>query len=247
MPTGPRVEDEEGIITSGFAGLSPAKFHGYTETAQRFLASAYDSVEELLTTLAKFREWRRLEGQSLRGRLPQNEEDLLRAAILFTGAGLDATLKQVVRDTLIYLVEVNSQAEERFKRYASGALLDGGEVSSKKLAGLLIARNPRQALIESYISALTGPSLQSAEQVDGVVSALGIDRPDLRRRVNALRPLFVARNQIAHELDLQRPERPSDKHRRTRQIHQSRELAHEGLEVGQLIINEVVSLLSPDS
>jgi hypothetical protein len=243
MPTGPRVEDEEGLIISGFGALSPAEFHNYTETAQRFLASAYDSVEELLKTLTMFREWRRFEGQSLRGRLTQNEEDLLRAAILFTGAGLDATLKQVVRDTLVYLVEVNAQAEEKFKQYASGALLDGGDVSFKKLASFLIARNPRQALIEGYIGFLTAPSLQSAEQVGNVISALGIDRPDLRRRVNALRPLFVARNQIAHELDLQRPERPSDKHRRTRRIHESRRLAHEGLEVGQLIINEVVSLL----
>lgn len=194
-----------------------------------------------------FREFRRQEGQSLRGRLTQSEEDLLRASILFTGAGLDATLKQLVRDTLVYLVEANRQAEERFNEYASGALLDSGEVSSKKLATLFISRNPRQALIESYISTLTGPSLQSAEQVGGVVSALGIDRAELRRRVNGLRPLFVARNQIAHELDLQRPERPSDRHRRTRRIHESRDLAHEGLEVGQLILNEVANLLGQDS
>jgi hypothetical protein len=34
-----------------------------------------------------------------------NEEDLLRAAIVFTGAGLDATLKQVIRDALPSLLE----------------------------------------------------------------------------------------------------------------------------------------------
>jgi hypothetical protein len=152
-----------------------------------------------------------------------------------------------VRDTLVYLVEVNSQAEDKFRQYASNALSEGGEVSSKRLASFLIARSPRQALIESYVGALTAPSLQSVGQVDNVISALGIGRPDLRRRVNALHPLFIARNQIAHELDLKRPERPSDKHRRTRRIHESRELAHEGLEIGQLIINEVVSLLGGTS
>lgn len=28
MPTGPRVDDEDGIIISGFSGLSPAEFIG---------------------------------------------------------------------------------------------------------------------------------------------------------------------------------------------------------------------------
>ena len=41
-------------ITSGFKALSPAELHRHTETAQRFLASAYDSVEELLITIAMF-------------------------------------------------------------------------------------------------------------------------------------------------------------------------------------------------
>ncbi len=50
-------------------------------------------------------------------------------------------LKQLVRDTLVYLVEVNRQAEEKFRQYASGALSEGGEVSSKRLAGFLIARD----------------------------------------------------------------------------------------------------------
>jgi hypothetical protein len=80
-------------ITSGFKALSPAEFHRHTETAQRFLASAYDSVEELLITIAMFRELYRQEGFVRWGRIRQNEEDLLRAAILFAGAGLDATLK----------------------------------------------------------------------------------------------------------------------------------------------------------
>ena len=111
MPTGRRDEDAERLISSGFGGLSPAEFHSYTETAQRFLASAYDSVEELLTTLTMFREWRRLEGQSLRGRLTRNEEDLLRAAILFAGAGLDATLKQLV--ATLWSTSLRSTAKQR--------------------------------------------------------------------------------------------------------------------------------------
>lgn len=81
-------------------GLSGACLEPGTETAQRFLASAYGSVEAVLQTLKTVRELRRAQTGDIRGRLTSAEEDLLRAAIVFTGAGLDATLKQLIRDTL---------------------------------------------------------------------------------------------------------------------------------------------------
>jgi hypothetical protein len=66
--------------------LSPACFQPETDTAQRFLASAYDAVEAVLENLEKVRELRRQETGDIRGRLTANKEDLLRAAIVFTGA-----------------------------------------------------------------------------------------------------------------------------------------------------------------
>lgn len=93
------------------------------------------------------------------------------------------------------------------------------------------------------VYALTGSSLQSAEEVDKVAAALGIDDGELRRRITGLRPLFVARNEISHELDLQRPERQGDRARRTRSIGPTKDLCHEGLDVGQLVINAVGGLL----
>ena len=52
------------------------------------------------------------------------------------------------------------------------------------------------------------------------------------------------RNEISHELDLQAPEKPGDKSRRSREEDPTIKQCHEGLEVGQLIINEVDTLLS---
>src|SRR3954468_20432877 len=93
--------------------LTAASGEPGTETAQRFLASAYDSVEAVLQTLNTVREHRRQEsgGRPLR-RLTSSEEDLLRAAIVFTGAGLDATLKQLIRDTLPALLKTSAQAHD---------------------------------------------------------------------------------------------------------------------------------------
>src|SRR5262245_27381403 len=59
-------------VVAHFPSLSPASFHEHTETAQRFLASAYDSVSAVLYNLSLFRTWRRNEGQDLRGRLTEN-------------------------------------------------------------------------------------------------------------------------------------------------------------------------------
>ena len=72
--------------------LPPACFVEGTETAQRFLGRAFDSVEASLNTLDTLRAVRRDRGENVTGRLTSQEEDLLRAAIVFTGAGLDATL-----------------------------------------------------------------------------------------------------------------------------------------------------------
>lgn len=225
------------------SGLSPACLEPKTDTSQRFLAGAYDSVEAVLENLATVRGLRRKQTGDIRGRLPANEEDLLRAAIVFTGAGLDATLKQLIRDTLPTLLETSSQAHEKFETFAAERLGASEIADTRMIARYLTSENPRERLIEDYIYALTGSSLQSAEEVQKVAGALGIDDPDLRKRIGELKKLFVARNEIAHELDLQRPEHQGDRARRTRSIGPTKSLCHEGLEVGQLIINAVGGVL----
>jgi hypothetical protein len=105
--------------------LSAACLVQEADTAQRFLASAYDAVNAVLDNLDKVRAARRQQGGDIRGRLTASEEDLLRAAIVFTGAGLDATLKQLIRDTLPTLLESNQQAHEKFERFTTERLGTG--------------------------------------------------------------------------------------------------------------------------
>ncbi len=138
------------------SALSPASFKPGTDTAQRFLASAYDSVEAVLENLATVRELRRQQTGDIRGRLTSNEEDLLRAAIVFTGAGLDATLKQLIRDTLPTLLDTNTQAHEKFETFAVERLGTGDIADTKMIARYLTSARPRDRLIEDYIYALTG-------------------------------------------------------------------------------------------
>ena len=53
----------------------------------------------------------------------------------------------------------------------------------------------------------------------------------------------MARNEISHELDLQRPEQPGDRTRRSRCIEGTKALCQEGLEVAQLILNGAGNLV----
>ena len=215
-----------------------------TEVAQRFLTSAYESVAGVLDSLATLRKVRsEKEKKELKGRLTLPEEDLLRAAVVFTGAGLDATLKQLIRDTLPKLLETSRQAHDKFERFAADTLGTGEIADTRAIARYLTSRDPRERLIEDYVYDLTGSSLQSADQVDTTAGALGISDGELRKRIGGLRTLFVARNEISHELDLQKLSKPGDRTRRSRKMQRTQALCEDGFEVGQLIVNAVGSLL----
>jgi len=214
-----------------------------TETAQRFLTSAHESVQAVLTTLDTVRDVRRNQGQNVTGRLTSQEEDLLRAAVVFTGAGLDSTLKRLIRDTLPRLLETNEQAHKKFEAFTVQRLGTAEIADTRMVARYLVAENPRAQLIDDYIYDLTGSSLQSAEQVQSTAGALGIDDGELRQQINTLVPLFTARNQVSHELDLQQPERPGDRTRRTRRMAATVTLCGDGFVVAQRVVNGVGNLL----
>lgn len=73
---------------------------------------------------------------------------------------------------------------------------------AKYLSKVLATPNPYQRVLESYIAELTGDSLQSPDQLFKAVVALGLDSKGLKLNKGALKPIFVARNQIIHELDI---------------------------------------------
>jgi hypothetical protein len=140
-----------------------------------------------------------------RGMTTDQEQDILRAMLVMACAGLDAGLKQVIQDALPFLVQVSSTAQtglETFvERQVRGEEADVGS-NAKYLSKVLASSSPYRRVIDSYIDALTGDSLQSADQLFKAATALGLDPNALGLDRKLLRPLFVARNQIIHELDI---------------------------------------------
>lgn len=212
------------------------KFEGLAlDTAQRFLHSAYASVESML----KFLTDARLARGASRGTNTDSEADLLRAAIVFCGAGLDAALKQLIRDALPSLIEVNSDASAGLNKFAQKIAAE-----PKTSAEAMLSGNPRQHIIDAYVYELTGSSLQSVEQVKGVAAALGISDNAFVKQISSLKDLFTARNEISHELDLRDVERHGEKRRRSRNRTETEGLADTAFEVGQAFIDKVGKILS---
>ena len=142
-----------------------------------------------------------------RGILTDQEQDILRAALVMSCAGVDAALKQTIRDCLEHLLEKNKQVRDGFERFIKKRISGEGDVlelagGAKFLALVLAEREPRKRLIEEYIKELTGDSLQSSEEVLRTTAALGLDAKVLKLDVARLKEIFSIRNKIIHELDI---------------------------------------------
>jgi hypothetical protein len=221
--------------------LPPLYEHELTKPAQFKLWAAFNTVHSMYFNMNLSRAlWRDLEKKDHRGRVRESDADILRAAITFAGAGLDASLKQLIRDTIRPLIEINTSCLTKYHEFVDRHLASGEAVHRKHLRTVLVdERGSSAALVELYEWDLTGDSLQSAQQVQEVCGALGVNDKSIRRRLQegeCLDKMFRARNAIVHQLDLV----PGASDERTRRsIEQAREFSREALDVTQLIINEV--------
>lgn len=144
------------------------------------------------------------------GRLSRDELDLLRAALVFTSSGLDASCHTLVGECVRVLIDrEGSTAAKKFDHY-----LD--EQSAKRtdeFRAALKDPNPRERFIDLYIEAKTRASYQGTQDLkDRVRDLLGIpNRTVATKRIDGLSGFFVARNDIVHRLDYVDPRSTSVK------------------------------------
>jgi hypothetical protein len=188
-------------------------------------------------------------GVDPRGRLSERKVDSLRSAIVFAGAAADATLKELTRSTLPSVIEVNAQAATAFERFATDHFDSGaGLVTAAELArAVLHPEGTRKHLLTLYLEKLSGKSLQSADQVEKICLALGIEQKVFRSRLKEgglVDTMFRARNEIVHRLDLVEPGAGTGKARRnSRKIKQTETWLKEILTLCQDIVNKVAASL----
>ncbi|MBB3662610.1 hypothetical protein FB384_001514 [Prauserella sediminis] len=180
------------------------------------LKATHKAVSGLFDTLHVLRQKAAIEGDP-RGRLSEDQLDQVRAAIVFTSAGLDACLRRLLRDALPTLIRAGGQADGKFK----GDLVQNrlkGELS-KATKEAITDPDPRTRLIELYVLDLTGASLQSPKDLMRVRDGLGLKVESLAdSHLEELADFFVARNHISHELDLIDPSGSGRRNRRHRDL-----------------------------
>lgn len=170
------------------------------------LVSTYDSVTGLFDTLyAARRAAESAERQAGGSDLSDGSQDLLRAAIVFTSAGVDACLEVLLIHAVPVLITSNANARGKFERYVDDQA--NAPKATKDFLGAIKDPDPRTRLLELYIQDLASPSFQGSKSIKNrCLTALGITNAQLPHpRLAALDGFFRARNDVAHRLDLLQP------------------------------------------
>jgi hypothetical protein len=166
------------------------------------LRSTHESITGLFDTLYLVRRVRASKkNQSTRGRLSGDAQDILRTAIVFTSAGLDACLTELLTQPVPVLATHNSTARAKFERYLELQVNEPRVTNDFRDA--LKDLNPRTRMVDLYISSLTKASFQGSSDIkDRARAALGVTNQQLpTKRITALDSFFAARNDVAHRMD----------------------------------------------
>ena len=177
----------------------------------RYLAATHETVGGLLESFTVVRERARQEKRSPRGRLSADQVNLLRAALVFTSSGLDATCQSLLTHALPRLISTGGSAQKRYAKFIELQLKSAN--TSSELTAAVMSADPRTALIDVYLAAKTKASFQGSKDLkDRVMGSLGLPNKALpSARFSALDRFFTARNDIVHQLDYEAPSSASTK------------------------------------
>ncbi|MFE6946536.1 hypothetical protein [Streptomyces chartreusis] len=195
----------------------PRKPHGCPPEVERSwdrLKATHKSVSGLFTTLNELRAGQ----EEMRGAVSEIHRDQVRAAIVFTAAGIDACLRTLLRDSLPILLSTVGDAHGSFVSHFMSNRLAGDLTSATKTA--VVDIDPRAALIDLYVEDLTGRSIQGGADLIRCRNALGLQKdPALADRIlRGHQPFFNARHEVVHELDLIDPAGRGSRGRRHRDL-----------------------------
>jgi hypothetical protein len=183
----------------------PSKFGDYpgmpkSQFCQKgyyILCNAHKSASSFRETLIEKRLRR-----GARGATTDDEQDLLRAALLFACAGIDSLIKQLISDTVTLFIENNEGARQSLREFVRVRIDTEG---SSFLSEAIMEGDSYQFLVERYKKHLLQGSLQSLNEIlkTAAVFDVILKPKDLgENNAEMLRQAFNVRNQIVHEMDV---------------------------------------------
>ena len=179
---------------------------GACAKAALILEHTHDSARAILKAYVLVRSSRAGNGPVV-GTSTNEEQDLLRAMLVMSGAGLDSMTKQLVRDALPSIVHENERAREELESFIQKRLTQDFEAlqEGRKVrftAGALASKVQRNWIVQQYVDDLTAGSLQSATELRKIAAAFGLTQELITTDFQSLQEIFRIRNQIIHELDI---------------------------------------------
>jgi|SRR5579859_7793350 len=219
-------------MTTRFKHYPPEPKNTECKKAYLILCNTHDAASSFLDIFEEVRKTRKAKGMAT-----YEEQDLLRAMLIFSTAGLDSMVKQLVTDALSEIIERDAGATQMFKQFIERRLKKSEELDRQFLADILGDAKPRSRLIGELVSDLTSRSLQSTEQLMRVASHFNIPSKDLCTDIPYLTRIFSARNQIAHEMDAEFAQ--SKRTRRLRAKEMMTEFTNEVFQISGKFVSQV--------
>jgi hypothetical protein len=166
--------------------------------ARTILEYAHDTANSLLRSYVTVRDTR----DATSGTSTDQEQDLLRAMLVMAAAGLDGMVKQLIRDTMLFLVSKDRSVRDGLEVFVARQIRGASDapetsIGFKFLARLMSAPLAQEQAIEEYIRELTGGSLQSADELIRIGSAFGLKPEQIGiNDKRAMQNVFDIRNMI---------------------------------------------------
>ncbi len=136
------------------------------------------------------------------------DQDLLRAMLIFASAGLDSMVQQLVKDALGIVINCDRGAFQQFESFISTAIkmpVSGSQLPTidfNMLASALSQRTPRDAFLSTLVKKLTSNSMQSRSQLLSAAAHFGIIADELMSDFKKVDQVFEIRNRISHDMDI---------------------------------------------
>lgn len=182
----------------------------FTSPEREELKKARIVFEYALGSVNKFYELYQTERKGSSGASSHQEQDLLRAMLVFSCSGLDAVVKQLIKDALPKVVLRDKGAQQEFQKYIERRIRKSSSDEKEKiitvdtqfLAEVLLHPFPRSLLVRHLTKHLTDDSLQSKGQLLKVATYFAITEKEILEDPELTQQAFKVRNEIIHEMDV---------------------------------------------
>jgi hypothetical protein len=165
--------------------------------AYYILCNTHDAASSFLDIFNRDRKARNAKGAPT-----DEEQDLLRAMLTFTSSGLDSMVKQLVADCLVLVINADEGAAKMFRAFVETKISTKEGIDSKFLSQVLADDAPKNVMLQALVDHLRASSLQSKNELFKVGAYFNIPSAELCTDTKLLQNIFDARNQIAHEMDI---------------------------------------------